>query len=325
MMIKANTLTNFEISIPQYIGKYKVEDVIGAGSFSVVFLVKDTKRNNYYAMKAINRKQVESYQALTQLEQEIRILETVKHPNIIELIEVIYHPEYIFLITERCRIDLYSEITSENGLLQSTKVKIYRQICEAVEYLHKRNIVHHDLKPENILLTFDNNAKLADFGSVISKENQIMIPAGTLRYLPPDALDTPYFDYKKGDIWALGIIRFILETASYPWHDEDSRNFDELVKTGQFQIPSFMTSEARNIIEQCLQSNPGLRPTISELLQILTTKKGNITSMKTRKGYVRPVQSSKVAIKRKLIIRPNSEAIQISYSATFSRFRHPLP
>ncbi|OHT09990.1 CAMK family protein kinase [Tritrichomonas foetus] len=262
--------SGYEYIIPSTVKCYKVISKISSGSFSVVFKVLNMKTNEYYAMKVVSREQMIKYSSIFQLEQELRILETTNHPNIIKLHEIVYEKTYIYIIMELSDTDLLTALMIRGSLLQCEIRHIFQQICHAIKYLHSKGISHHDLKPENILLDKDDVCKIADFGSAFTKKPPHDVFGATLNYVAPEAILNDTFDYKKADIWTLGIILYILTTSSFPFQLEGSDvEIAHRIINADYQIPFYVDKESKQIIAACLQKKPEDRPTIDELIDIM--------------------------------------------------------
>lgn len=120
--------------------------------------------------------------AKDQILREVRVLKSVSHPNIIKYENILNCDDYLYIVLELATGgDLFDRI----GKLNETEaIYIFKQVLEAVEYLHSLGIAHRDLKPENILLSADNKVKLTDFGlSKITDSNNMVTLCGTPSYL----------------------------------------------------------------------------------------------------------------------------------------------
>ncbi|KFW07184.1 Calcium/calmodulin-dependent protein kinase type II subunit gamma, partial [Eurypyga helias] len=150
------------------------------------------------------------------------------------------------------------------------------QILESVNHIHQHDIVHRDLKPENLLLASKCKGaavKLADFGLAIEVQGEQQAWfgfAGTPGYLSPEVLrKDPYG--KPVDIWACGVILYILLVGYPPFWDEDQHKLYQQIKAGAYDFPSpewdTVTPEAKNLINQMLTINPAKRITADQALK----------------------------------------------------------
>uniref|UniRef100_A0A8B9GPN3 calcium/calmodulin-dependent protein kinase n=1 Tax=Astyanax mexicanus TaxID=7994 RepID=A0A8B9GPN3_ASTMX len=229
------------------------------GAFSVVRRCVKILSGQEYAAKIINTKKL-SARDHQKLDREARICRLLKHPNIGkvtggELFEDIVAREY------------YSEADASHCI---------QQILEAVLHCHQMGVVHRDLKPENLLLASKSKGaavKLADFGLAIEVEGDQQAWfgfAGTPGYLSPEVLrKDPYG--KAVDLWACGVILYILLVGYPPFWDEDQHRLYQQIKAGAYDFPSpewdTVTPEAKDLINKMLTINPAKRITAAEALK----------------------------------------------------------
>ncbi|OHT16140.1 CAMK family protein kinase [Tritrichomonas foetus] len=317
---KINMLTEvseagFNVTTPINVGNYHIESRISSGSFSVVFLVHHVSTHEKFAMKVVNRARMIEASTIYQLEQELRIMETSSHPNIVKLQEIIYSPENVYIIMELCKCDLLSEI-ADNGILDKYEInRLFSQILNGLSYLHNKGIAHHDLKPENILLDKDRNIKLTDFGSAFTKTPPKTAFGGTLYYMAPEVFKESDYDYKKADIWTLGIILYVLTTSSFPWPtlESDIETLKRILNV-DFHIPFYIDQEFALIIERCLQLDPEKRPTLNQLMT--KTERGiPLINTKGKKRLIASnISTSILVTQANYIIRPKIRKIRNSSS-----------
>ncbi|XP_030835154.1 calcium/calmodulin-dependent protein kinase type II subunit alpha isoform X8 [Strongylocentrotus purpuratus] len=171
--------------------------------------------------------------------------------------------------------ELFEDIVAREYYSEADASHCIQQILESVEHCHKNLIVHRDLKPENLLLASKLKGaavKLADFGLAIELDNgeQWYGFAGTPGYLSPEVLrKDPYG--KPVDIWACGVILYILLVGYPPFWDEDQHRLYSQIKAGAYDYPSpewdTVTPEAKNLIDSMLTVNPGKRISACQALK----------------------------------------------------------
>ena len=172
---------------------YKIEHIIGKGSFGIVYLGKKNHTNQKYAIKKINLQNMDQY-ARRNLVNEIKILTTHACPFIIKFITAFVHSGSLCIVTEYAQKgDLYMLIKDkETNSAKFTEDEIWHyfiQICMGIKYLHKNNIVHRDIKSANIFIDSNNNIKLGDFGIIKILKAYMMYAqtqVGTPLYMGPE-------------------------------------------------------------------------------------------------------------------------------------------
>ncbi|XP_069741479.1 calcium/calmodulin-dependent protein kinase type II subunit gamma isoform X1 [Narcine bancroftii] len=256
--------------------EYQLCEELGKGAFSVVRRCVKLSTGQEYAAKIINTKKL-SARDHQKLEREARICRLLKHPNIVRLHDSISEEGFHYLIFDLVTGgELFEDIVAREYYSEADASQCIHQILESVNHIHQHDIVHRDLKPENLLLASKcKNAavKLADFGLAIEVQGDQQAWfgfAGTPGYLSPEVLrKDPYG--KPVDIWACGVILYILLVGYPPFWDEDQHKLYQQIKAGAYDFPSpewdTVTPEAKNLINQMLTINPAKRITATEALK----------------------------------------------------------
>jgi calcium/calmodulin-dependent protein kinase I len=207
--------------------KYDLGEVIGRGAFSEVRNCRRLSDGVLLAAKVINKSKL-TQEDMGLLSNEIAILNSLDHPNIIHLIEFIDEASNLYIVTELVAGgELFDRIVRKEHYSEKDARHLVRVFLETMVYLHKRNIVHRDLKPENLLLLSDKNdtdIKIADFG--LSKRVKDLTgndPAcGTPGYVAPEILQGKMYGTEV-DIWAIGVIMYILIAGYPPFYNDDQK------------------------------------------------------------------------------------------------------
>ncbi|XP_062274379.1 calcium/calmodulin-dependent protein kinase (CaM kinase) II beta 1 isoform X17 [Scomber scombrus] len=229
-----------------------------------------------YAAKIINTKKL-SARDHQKLEREARICRLLKHSNIVRLHDSISEEGFHYLLFDLVTGgELFEDIVAREYYSEADASHCIHQILESVHHIHQHDIVHRDLKPENLLLASKcKNAavKLADFGLAIEVQGDQQAWfgfAGTPGYLSPEVLRKEAYG-KPVDIWACGVILYILLVGYPPFWDEDQHKLYQQIKAGAYDFPSpewdTVTPEAKNLINQMLTINPAKRITAQEALK----------------------------------------------------------
>ncbi|XP_047236576.1 calcium/calmodulin-dependent protein kinase (CaM kinase) II beta 1 isoform X8 [Girardinichthys multiradiatus] len=260
----------------RFTDEYQLYEELGKGAFSVVRRCVKLSTGQEYAAKIINTKKL-SARDHQKLEREARICRLLKHPNIVRLHDSISEEGFHYLLFDLVTGgELFEDIVAREYYSEADASHCIQQILEAVLHCHQMGVVHRDLKPENLLLASKcKNAavKLADFGLAIEVQGDQQAWfgfAGTPGYLSPEVLRKEAYG-KPVDIWACGVILYILLVGYPPFWDEDQHKLYQQIKAGAYDFPSpewdTVTPEAKNLINQMLTINPAKRITAQEALK----------------------------------------------------------
>ncbi|XP_039990383.1 calcium/calmodulin-dependent protein kinase type II delta chain-like isoform X8 [Xiphias gladius] len=260
----------------RFTDEYQLYEELGKGAFSVVRRCVKKSSGQEYAAKIINTKKL-SARDHQKLEREARICRLLKHPNIVRLHDSISEEGFHYLVFDLVTGgELFEDIVAREYYSEADASHCISQILESVNHIHQHDIVHRDLKPENLLLASKMKGaavKLADFGLAIEVQGDQQAWfgfAGTPGYLSPEVLrKDPYG--KPVDIWACGVILYILLVGYPPFWDEDQHKLYQQIKAGAYDFPSpewdTVTPEAKNLINQMLTINPAKRITADQALK----------------------------------------------------------
>ncbi|KAM8972857.1 calcium/calmodulin-dependent protein kinase type II subunit beta isoform 4-T4 [Pelodytes ibericus] len=264
------------VTCTRFTDEYQLYEEIGKGAFSVVRRCVKLCTGHEYAAKIINTKKL-SARDHQKLEREARICRLLKHPNIVRLHDSISEEGFHYLIFDLVTGgELFEDIVAREYYSEADASHCLHQILESVCFTHSCDIVHRDLKPENLLLASKCKGaavKLADFGLAIEVQGEQQAWfgfAGTPGYLSPEVLRKEAYG-KPVDIWACGVILYILLVGYPPFWDEDQHKLYQQIKAGAYDFPSpewdTVTPEAKNLINQMLTINPAKRITAHEALK----------------------------------------------------------
>ncbi|XP_059511975.1 calcium/calmodulin-dependent protein kinase type II subunit beta isoform X1 [Myotis daubentonii] len=260
----------------RFTDEYQLYEDIGKGAFSVVRRCVKLCTGHEYAAKIINTKKL-SARDHQKLEREARICRLLKHSNIVRLHDSISEEGFHYLVFDLVTGgELFEDIVAREYYSEADASHCIQQILEAVLHCHQMGVVHRDLKPENLLLASKCKGaavKLADFGLAIEVQGDQQAWfgfAGTPGYLSPEVLRKEAYG-KPVDIWACGVILYILLVGYPPFWDEDQHKLYQQIKAGAYDFPSpewdTVTPEAKNLINQMLTINPAKRITAHEALK----------------------------------------------------------
>ncbi|XP_020664640.3 mitogen-activated protein kinase kinase kinase 4 isoform X2 [Pogona vitticeps] len=255
--------------------KWQRGNKIGEGQYGKVYTCISVDTGELMAMKEI-RFQPNDHKTIKETADELKIFEGIKHPNLVRYFGVELHREEMYIFMEYCDEGTLEEV-SRLGL-QEHVIRLYtKQITTAINVLHEHGIVHRDIKGANIFLTSSGLIKLGDFGcSVKLKNNTQTMPGevnstlGTAAYMAPEVITRAKGEGhgRAADIWSLGCVVIEMVTGKRPWH-EFEHNFQIMYRVGMGHkppIPDRISPEGKDFLSHCLESDPKMRWTASQLL-----------------------------------------------------------
>ncbi|KFA60584.1 hypothetical protein S40285_08673 [Stachybotrys chlorohalonatus IBT 40285] len=266
----------------EFLQQYTLLEKLGKGHFAEVYLCVEKSSGQRYAVKIFTKHPGMEEKSKTEgLQQEIGVLMSVSHPNVLCLKDTFNERDRVYLVLELApEGELFNYIVMKQKLTEDECRKLFVQLFQGIKYLHERNIVHRDIKPENILMVDkDLHVKLADFGlaKIIGEESFTTTLCGTPSYVAPEILaDSKQRKYTKAvDVWSLGVVLYICLCGFPPFSDElYSREFpftlSQQIKSGRFDYPSpywdSVGDPALDLIDSMLVVDPEKRFTIEQCL-----------------------------------------------------------
>uniref|UniRef100_A0A8C5GV32 calcium/calmodulin-dependent protein kinase n=1 Tax=Gouania willdenowi TaxID=441366 RepID=A0A8C5GV32_GOUWI len=312
------------VTSTRFTDEYQLYEELGKGAFSIVRRCVKKSTGQEYAAKIINTKKL-SARDHQKLEREARICRLLKHPNIVRLHDSISEEGFHYLVFDLVTGgELFEDIVAREFYSEADASHCINQILESVSHIHQHDIVHRDLKPENLLLASKMKGaavKLADFGLAIEVQGDQQAWfgfAGTPGYLSPEVLrKDPYG--KPVDIWACGVILYILLVGYPPFWDEDQHKLYQQIKAGAYDFPSpewdTVTPEAKNLINQMLTINPAKRITADQAIKHpWVCQRSTVASMMHRQETVECLR--KFNARRKLKSQGNSSKNSVVSSSS---------
>ena len=254
--VKRWTLEDFEIGKP-----------LGRGKFGSVYLAREKKTQALVALKVLFKKQIEKHGVLHQLRQEVEIQSRLQHPRVMRLHAYFHDEKRVYLVMEYApKGELFKRLQTEKRLGEAQTARWVRQLAEALQFLHKHQIIHRDVKPENLLLDANDDMKVADFGwsTVTASKRQTF--CGTLDYLAPEML-TESYDHRV-DIWSLGVLMYECLVGATPFEAEDVDATQAKIRDGELTFPASakLGDDAQALLRGLLQKEPDARATLADVL-----------------------------------------------------------
>ena len=254
------------------IGNYLLGRTIGEGTFGKVKLGTHIQTEEKVAIKILEKDRICDVSDVERVSREIHILKLIRHPNIIQLYEVISTqiietPKKLYLIMEYASGgELFDYIVKNNKLKEKEACKFFHQLIAGIEYIHKLHIVHRDLKPENLLLDHNKNIKIVDFGlSNTYKSNELLKTAcGSPCYAAPEMIAGKKYVGVQVDIWSAGVILFAAVCGYLPFEDPNTSQLYKKILNGDYQFPKFISPEGKDLIKHILDIEPETRYSIED-------------------------------------------------------------
>lgn len=271
--------TTGAMKIPSVIGRYKVIRTIAKGYYSVVVLAADSRTEDIYAIKVLDRRYITKLQEVYHLENELRFCTRFNHPNLIKIYDVIYEEDFISVVMEYAvNGDIQTYITSGVKLGIDEQLRIAHDLIHAIQYLHERGVSHRDINPTNILLDSSMTPKLIDFG--FSKETTFLAKTccGLPCYIAPEVYDGKKYDPMKADIWSLGVTLHLIATCEFPWTEKSGAQMSRSVRSRSLHMDIKANDIMGTIIRCCLQFDPFSRPSAEELEKMIGERRHEFRS-----------------------------------------------
>ncbi|CAA0839407.1 CBL-interacting serine/threonine-protein kinase 12 [Striga hermonthica] len=261
------------------LGRYDIGKLIGQGSFAKVYHARNVRTGEGVAIKLIDKEKILKVGLTAHIKREISIMRRVRHPNIVQLLEVMATKSKIYFVMEYVRGgELFGKV-AKGRLKEELARKYFQQLISAVAFCHARGVYHRDLKPENILLDEDGNLKVSDFGlsaisEQIKQDGLSHTFCGTPAYVAPEVLSRKGYDAAKVDIWSCGVILFVLMAGYLPFHHQNVMAMYKKINRGEFRCPRWFSHDLVRLLTRLLDTNPDTRITIPEIMSDPWFKRG---------------------------------------------------
>ncbi|KAJ8751512.1 hypothetical protein K2173_016741 [Erythroxylum novogranatense] len=250
--------------------RYEVGRLLGQGTFAKVYYARSIKTNQSVAVKVIDKDKVLRVGLVDQIKREISVMRMVRHPNIVQIYEVMATKSKIFFVLEYAKGgELFNKV-AKGRLKEDVARKYFQQLINAVDFCHSRGVYHRDIKPENLLLDENENLKITDFGLSALAESKrqdglLHTTCGTPAYVAPEVINRKGYDGAKADIWSCGVVLFVLLTGHLPFHDSNLMEMYRKIGKAEFKCPSWFPTDARRLLFKLLDPNPNTRISIEKI------------------------------------------------------------
>ena len=285
-----NSIPTYQFLMSPILSKTGKNIILGSGTFGQVIMERNILDNKIYAVKYMDKsKLMNLIGSLNPIYNEIDIHCRLQHDNIIRLYKCKETKHSFELIMEYANCgNLFHYVKHRRGLNEKEAFKFFIQVCNAVMFLHRNNLIHRDLKPENILLVDNDKIKLCDFGwcTQIASEQNRSTYCGTLEYMAPEMIMEQQYN-KAIDIWSLGILLYELIHNYSPFRASDVNNKEEIIKNIKKHEITFqenVSKECKELINAMLCANVNERISIEDIFVSDFVKKNERDEYKNTKS-----------------------------------------
>ncbi|XP_045811357.1 SNF1-related protein kinase catalytic subunit alpha KIN10-like [Trifolium pratense] len=257
-------------SVDKCLSNYNLGKTLCFWTFGRVKFAEHVLSGDKVSIYIINRRWTLDKTMEEKVRREINTLRLLRHPHIIQVYEVVETTTHIYVIMEYLESgDLFDYIIVKGMLQEDEARKFFQQIISGVEYCHNNMVAHRDLRPENIFLDSKFNIKIADFS--LSKTMQygqlLKTSCGSATYAAPEVISGKLYAGSKVDVWSCGVILYAFLCGRLPFDEENIPKLYINIKGGVYNIPSYLSPGARDLISRLLEVDPMKRITILEIHQ----------------------------------------------------------
>ncbi|GAB2229532.1 hypothetical protein Droror1_Dr00013778 [Drosera rotundifolia] len=259
--------------------RYEIGRLLGQGTFAKVHHGRNIQTSMSVAIKIIDKEKVLKVGMIDQIKREISVMRLVRHPNIVQLYEVMATKNKIYFVMEYVKGgELFNKV-AKGKLKEDVARKYFQQLVSAVDFCHSRGVYHRDLKPENLLLDENGNLKVSDFGLSALAESKrqdglLHTTCGTPAYVAPEVIHRKGYDGAKADIWSCGVVLFVLLAGYLPFQDTNLMEMYRKIGKAEYRFPNWFPPDVRRLLSKILDPNPNTRISTAQIMENSWFKKG---------------------------------------------------
>lgn len=244
--------TPHDFGLPDCLGRYQLESLLGSGGFGQVWKAFDPELNRSVAVKIPHPDRIEHNGDAQPFVEEARRVAQLRHPGIVPVHDVGQQDGIVYIVSEFVEGGNLADLIDDGKVDADKACKIIAKVAEALHHAHGRGYIHRDLKPANILLDSDGHPLIADFGIATAVDVDDTSLFGSLAYMPPEQLSGERVD-SRSDIYSLSVVLFQMLTGDLP---RQASSPSELKKSFESQpvvlIPPAIPSRLRHVCQRCL-------------------------------------------------------------------------
>ncbi|XXG68342.1 hypothetical protein AAC387_Pa06g1451 [Persea americana] len=267
-------------SVKVKVGRYELGRTLGEGTFAKVKFARNLETGENVAIKILDKEKVLKHKMIGQIKREISTMKLIKHPNVIQMHEVMASKTKIYIVLEFVTGgELFDKIATQGRLKEDEARKYFQQLINAVDYCHSRGVFHRDLKLENLLLDARGVLKVSDFGlsalpEQVRENGMLYTTCGTPNYVAPEVINNKGYDGAKADLWSCGVILFVLMAGYLPFEESNLMSLYKKIIKADFTCPTWFSTSAKKLIKRILDPKPLTRITVPEIIENEWFKKG---------------------------------------------------
>lgn len=259
--------------------RYDFGRLLGQGNFAKVYYARNLQTGQSVAIKVIDKEKILKVGLINQIKREISVMKLVKHPNVLQLYEVMASKSKIYFAIEYAKGGELFKKVAKGRLKEDVARNYFQQLISAVDFCHSRGVYHRDLKPENLLLDENGVLKVSDFGlsALVESKSQdglLHTTCGTPAYVAPEVIKSKGYDGAKADIWSCGVILYVLLAGYLPFHDANLISLYRKITKAEYKCPNWFLPEVRKLVSKMLDPNPSTRISIEKIMENPWFRKG---------------------------------------------------
>mmetsp|Transcript_21819 Transcript_21819/g.38391 ORF Transcript_21819/g.38391 Transcript_21819/m.38391 type:complete len:666 (+) Transcript_21819:420-2417(+) len=248
---------------PPRLDAFKMIKVIGKGSFGKVFLVREIKTGQMFALKVLRKDNIIKRNQVEHTKTERSVLGYVKHPFIVGMNMAFQSKDKLYFVLDYCAGGELFFHLGKLGKFPELRAKFYAaEIILAISYVHSLDIIYRDLKPENVLLDASGHIRLTDFGlskeGISSSSSGANSFCGTPEYLAPEILNRQGHG-RAVDWWSLGALLYEMLTGLPPFYCQDRERLFEKIRKSDLHYPASLSSDSKHLLRGLLTKDPTKR------------------------------------------------------------------